>query len=207
MEVKILIPIILSCLALGMSILTVYFSLLQPAALRVIAGEHINLSTFKEGNCAVNLPVRIAIIRRLALLVQRSGSAEGYLLEPVFYEHVDDDGNFKHESQATPIAVIGRSTDTKQILFRSSLERPEEFRFAEAGSYQMTILGWLKGKPEPQVTDTFTVTISNATLADLERYRAEKSTSSVRLQQSEWQRWSAQKITQADVSNLGVRSV
>jgi len=138
MEAKILIPIILSSLALGMSILTIYFSLLQRAALRVIAGEHINVSTYKEGNCAVNLPLtfanngaRIAIIRRLALLVQRSGSADGYLLEPVFYEHVDDDGNFKHASQPTPIAVIGRSTDTKQVLFRSSLERPEELRFAD----------------------------------------------------------------------------
>jgi hypothetical protein len=214
MEAKIVIPVLVSALALGVAFVTLYFSQLRAAAITITAGEHVNIWYFTEGNCAATLPInvanngaRTAVVRRLALLIQEGGSTEGYLFEPVFYDRIDEDGNFQHESQPHPIAVPGRSTETKQILFRSSLERPEEFRFRKAGSYRLTVVAWLKNSVKPQAADTFSLLITDTDLETLEKYRAENQATSVRLQQSDWRKWGAHKLTEVETAALGVNPV
>ena len=214
MEAQVIIPLIVSCLALGVSILTLYFSQLRAAAITIIAGEHLNIYYFAQGNCAVTLPIsvanngaRIAVVRRVALLIKEGGSPEGYLVEPLFYDRIDEQGDFQHEFQPYPIAVPGRSTETKQILFRSSFERPDEFRFFKSGLYKITVLAWLKNSVEPQAADSFSILIADEDLATLERYRAEKKSTSVRVRQSEWRKWGAHKLTEVETAALGVNSV
>lgn len=211
MDAIIIIPIVVSFLALGVSVLTLYFSQLRSAVLSVIAGELLNIYYFTEGNCAVTLPIsvsnngaRTAIVRRIALLIQEGGSAEGYLLEPLFYDRIDERGNFQHDSQPMPIAVPGLSTETKQVLFRSSLERPGEFRFSKAGSYKVTVLAWLRNSVGPQAEDSFSIIISDELLTELEKYRVSKSSASVRVRQSEWRKWGAHRLTEVEIAALVV---
>ena len=212
MDAKVFIPIAISCLAIGVSVVTLYFSQLRSAVVAVVAGEHLNIYYFQEGNCAVTLPIsvanngaRTAIVRRVALLIQEGGSAEGYLLEPIFYDRIDENGNFQHDTQPLPIAVPGRSTETKQILFRSSFDRPSEFHFLKAGTYKATVLAWLRSSVEPQAADSFSFIISDEELAQLEKNRASKSASSIRVRQSEWRKWGAHRLTEVEIAALVVR--
>jgi hypothetical protein len=211
MEAKLAIPILISCFALLVSVLTLYYSQLRAAAVTIVAGEHVNISYFTVGNVAMTIPIsvanngaRTAIVRRVALMIQQAGAIEGYLVEPLFYQRIDEHGNFVHDSQPHPIAVPGRSTETKQVLFRSSYERPSEFRFAKPGAYRLTVLAWVRNSIEPQAAETFSIILSDEEVEKLEQYRTGHESTSLRFQQSDWRKWGAHKLTEVEIQALGI---
>ena len=92
-DAKFAIPIVISILAFVIAGVNLYLTQLRKASLVVVAGEHVHILHFKEGNCGVTMAIsitnrgaRTVTVRRLALLIQSSGSREGYLLEPLYYE-------------------------------------------------------------------------------------------------------------------------
>ncbi len=209
LETKDLIPIVVSVIALAVSGLALYFSQLRKALVGIVAGDHLNIYHFTKGNCAIVLSVtlvnkgaRLATVQHLALLVQESDSKEGYLLEPAFYERIDEHGDFQHDSQPMPVPVLGLDVETRLILFRSSSKNPSEFRFTKPGTYRLTVLGWLRNSIEPQATDSFSVVLTEEDAATLAERRESKSTTSVRIGQSEWKQWAAHKVTSVEVSAL-----
>jgi hypothetical protein len=208
-ESKLVVTSVLSVLALGISSLTLYFARFKRANLSVLAGEYLNLSYFREGNCGITLSVNIAnagarlvTVRRLGLLVQEPGSGAGYLLEPLYYQGLNDSGDFVHESQPVPIPVEGYGSETRQVLFRSSFERPAEFRFRRAGVYRVTVLVWLDPSGPPHTADDFTVALSEAEVAILETRRETGDTNTWRVRQAEWRLWGAHHLAEADVAAL-----
>lgn len=215
MEPKYLVPIAISCLALGISILTLYFSRLRSGAITITAGEYISIRPFPEGNCGVGVAITVAnsgarpaVVRRFALLIQEGGLAEGYLVEPHMYEGTDEDGNFLYDSHPHPIAVLGNMTETKHVLFRSSLERPDEFGFFKKdGSYRITVLAWLENSVEPQAAERFSIFISDEDGVILEKLRAEKKLGLVTVRQSQWRKWAAKSVTEVEITGLGVKQV
>src|SRR2546430_17631838 len=115
----------LASIALIVSLATLYFTHLRAARVQIIAGEYLNIGHFSEGNFNISLAItflnygaRIAIVRRLALLVH-TPNAESYLLEPCFFQQIDETGNFLHEATAGPFGLPSRESITKQVLFRS----------------------------------------------------------------------------------------
>ena len=149
-ERKVLIPIVISCFSLAISFMTFYLSHLRSAHIQIDSGEYIDIYYFTLDTLGITLQISIvnhgaqlATIRKLALLIQSPGSSEGYLLEPRWYQRIDQDGNFLYDSLPVPIAVASRQNVTKQVLFRSSLDRPKEFQLTKPGVYNMTVLGWI----------------------------------------------------------------
>ena len=202
-------PIVVSAIAIIISFYSLYMSHIKPAEIDLVAGEHININYFIEGNFALTLPVSftnngasIAIIRRVALLIQEPGKKEGYLFEPLFYQRIDEQGNFIHDSMPVPIAVPARDSVTKQIVFRSSLDRPNEFILEKEGKYQVTLLGWIAGSVEPELGDFFSIELTDANIATLNERREQKSTSTIRIRQSKWRKWSAHHLTEFEVDAL-----
>lgn len=210
MEAKVLIPVVVSVVALIVSGAALYYSQLQGAVVSIVVGEHVNIHHFEEGNSSVSLPISfgnngatIATVHRVALLVRRPGSNEGYLLEPLNYQKMDENGDFQHDTQAMPIALPGRSATAKQVRFRSSLERPTEFQFIKPGTYDMTVLAWLENSVEPQRKSTFSLVISDEDATTLAERLKKKSPTTVRIGQSQWRKWSAHKLTEVEVAALG----
>lgn len=207
-KVDVLIPIIISILALLVSIVTLYLSLLRPAKIRIVAGESIHLFYFEEGNFGITLPVsfvnqgaRIGTVSRVALLIQKHGNNEGYLLEPYAYQRLDANQRFQHESIAAPISIPSKSDISKQILFKSAIARPDEYQI-NAGKYNLTLFGWTEGSIKPNITDTFSLEVSNPNAQRLEKWHDQKLTYTVCVPQSKWRKWAAHHLTEIEVSTL-----
>jgi hypothetical protein len=206
---KDLITIVVSFSALLLSLLTLYLSQLRAARIQMVAGEHVNLGHYVEGNLNITLPitfinhgVRIAIVRRVALLVQSSASNEGYLLEPYFFQKINETGHFQHESQPIPIVIGGKHDLTKYILFRSSIEHPTEFQILNVGTYQLTLLGWTKNSATPRISSTFSLVITPAIAEEIQGYLTRRSVITVRVPQEGWQDWKAQSLSKSKIKGL-----
>ena len=209
LETKDLIILSLSFISLLVSLSTLYFTQLSIARVQIMAGEHLNIGHFPEGNLNVSLPVtfvnhgaRTAIVRRVALLVQTPGSSEGYLLEPVFFQRIDEKGDFLHDTLPIPIGIGAKENVTKQVLFRSSYEQPTEFQLINSGTYVFTLLGWIKDVVNPDVSDSFSIIISKEAATNLQDNLASKSGSTERIPQAAWRNWTARSLTEFQVKGL-----
>lgn len=209
MELKVILPIVISLVALLVSIVSLYVSTLRPGALHVTAGEHIAISHQPDGSAGFILPVNVAnagskhlTVDRVALLIQQSGDPEGYLLEPSFYLALAESGDFKYDSLSVPITVFGGENVTKQVMFISSTERAAEFQMTRAGFYDVTLLAWLHGSSKPRVSDSFSIVVSEANVATLLNYIKEKKSFSVKLPQSKWRAWDAHRCKATEVEDI-----
>jgi len=197
-EMKDLIPIVISIVALLGSIISLYVTRFRPGELHLAAGEHVTIGHVPEGPLTFVLPVNFAnagskhlTVDRVALLIQHSGSPEGYLLEPAYYLALAESGQFKRDSLAVPVTVFGGENVTKQIQFASSIERPNEFQMTKDGTYDLTLLAWLHGSTKPGASDSFSLVVSEADVAKLVSYIEEKTYLTVMLKQSKWRSWDA----------------
>jgi hypothetical protein len=208
-ETKDLIILAISFISLLVSLSTLYFTQLSVARVQIMAGEHLNIGHFPHGNLNISLPVtfvnhgaRTAIVRRVALLVQTPGSNEGYLLEPLYFQRIDEKGDFLHDSLPTPIGIGAKENVTKQVLFRSSYERPTEFQLTNSGTYVFTLLGWMKNVVNPDLSDSFSIIISKEAATNLQDGLANKSVSTERITQAAWRNWTARSLTEYQVKGL-----
>ncbi|MBI3898777.1 MAG: hypothetical protein HY308_10835 [Gammaproteobacteria bacterium] len=197
-EMKDLVPITISIVALFGSIFSLYLSKFRPGKLHLTAGEHINIGHVHQGSATFVLAVNFAnagsqhlTVDRVALLIQYGGSPEGYLLEPNFYLAFADSGEFKRDSMAVPITVFGGENVTKQVQFGSSAERPIEFQMTKNGTYVVTLLAWLHGSNQPSMSESFSLVVSETHVATLATYINEKTFRTVMLTQSKWRNWDA----------------
>ena len=199
----------LSVLAVVVSLANLYLTQLRRARLELHAGEHLKVNYFVKGNFGAALPVavtndgaNVGIVLRFGLLMQHADSGEAYLLEPVSYQRLTAEGVLEDESDATPIAVPGRNTAAKNVLFRSSLDRPDEYRLAKAGRYNVTLLAWETESSKPSLHRRFSVEVSPEAIGLLNSYREQKKTSLVWLIQSDWATWGAHRSDAQDATDL-----
>lgn len=197
-EMKVLIPVAMSIVALFVSIISLYVSKFRMGKLHLTAGEHIAIGHDLEGPVTLVMAVNFAnagsrhlTVDRVALLIQHRGSPEGYLLEPAYYLAFGESGEFKRDSLAVPITVFGGENVTKQVQFASSTERPVEFQMTKDDTYDFTLLAWLHGSIQPSMSDSFSLVVSEAHVAQLLNYIEEKSLLTVMLKQSKWRNWDA----------------
>jgi hypothetical protein len=199
--IKDLLILVLSICSFLISIITLYKTQFSNARIRIFAGEHLNLGHFKEGNFQVTLPVilinsgvKTGVIRRFALLIQDPNSEDGYLLEPYFYQKIDEAGTFQHESQPAPVTIAGKQNLAKLILFRSSMERPTEFQLLNTGTYIFTLLSWTNNSGNPDIADSFSVTISPETATQLYFDFKNKTGKTTQITQENWLKWRAKSL-------------
>ena len=203
-------PIVISILALLISILTFYFSYLRSGKLKIVAGEHLYIAHEESGMLNIYLSVSLvnqgavpSTIQRVALLIQSQLSTEGYLLEPAYYCRLDDSGNFANESLPVPITVVGRQSVVKQVFFCGSVDRPSEFKLLDSGTYNLRLLGWTKHSVQPKVSDSFSIVLDEDKIALLKQYIGNKPRKTIRLPQSAWRKWVAHHLTEIEVKALG----
>ncbi|MDO8444842.1 MAG: hypothetical protein Q7T53_01850 [Deltaproteobacteria bacterium] len=213
-EIKDIIPITISIVALFVSIISIYVSRFRPGKLYLTAGEHIHISHDPTGSVKFILPMNVAnsgsrhlTIDRVALLIQDRGNPEGYLLEPAFYLALAESGDFKYDSLSVPITIFGGENITKQVMFNSSIERPTEFQMTKAGTYDLTLLAWLHGSTKPQKSEFFSVVVSEEHIVNLRRYIEEKKSSSVKLRQSKWRAWDAHPCKETEVKDINKSAI
>lgn len=199
----------IACIALLVSFTTLYLAHFKAARVLIMAGDNLNIGHFIEGNLNISLPVsfvnhgaRTAIVRRVALLVQIPNNNEGYLLEPLFFQRVDEKGNFLQDSPSAPIGIGSKQSLTKQILFRSSHERPTEFQLLDSGTYNFTLLGWVKDVVHPDISDSFSIIISEETASNLRASFESKSGPTIRVPQAIWRNSTARSLTAYQVKGL-----
>jgi hypothetical protein len=202
LEFKDFITIGIACIALSLSVTTLYFSQLRVARLQIAAGEYLHAGHFTQGNFNVSLAVTLvnhgaqtAIVQRVALVIRRPQNGESYLLEPIFFQSVDGAGNFVHESPAAPFGVSSKQSLTKQVLFRSSYPRPTEFQMIEPGVYEFTLLGWVGDKRNPVLSTSFSALFSEENVAELRTNLAQQLTATVSVSQAAWEDLTARKLT------------
>lgn len=212
-EMKVLIPIAISIVAMLVSIVSLYVSRLRPGELHLAAGEHTFISHEPEGiaeGCVrFILPVNVAnagskhlTVDRVALLIQHRGNPEGYLLEPTFYLVLGESGDFKYNSPSIPITVFGGENVTMQVMFGSSTERPTEFQMTKADTYDLTLLAWLHGSIKPSVSDFFSLVVSEAHAVTLANHIKEKKPFSLKIPQSKWRSWDAHFCKATEVEDI-----
>ncbi len=202
--------IVISVISLGVSFVTLYFSHLRRGKNHIVTGEHINISHDLDGRVGITLPVsfandgaRLTTVQRVGLLVQLESDEEGYLLEPVFYQRINEVGDFVQDSQPVPIRIPARQSITKQIFFGSSQHHPGEFQILKPGKYHLRILGWESDADKPRLVDKFAIIVSDQDAASLNERFDQRTLTSVRICQSKWRSWSAHPLTAKEVNLLG----
>ena len=212
-EMKVLIPIAISIVALLISIISLYMSGFRPGKPHLTAGEHIAISHQLDGVVNFILAVNFAnagskhlTIDRVALLIQHRGSPEGYLLEPNSYLSLTGSGSFIFDSLAVPITIFGGENVTKQVMFTSSTGRPTEFetefQMTRADTYDLSLLSWMHGSAKPLISDSFSLVVTEAHVATLANHIKEKKLDSVKLPQSKWRSWDAHYCKEHDVDAI-----
>ncbi len=204
-KLRAFLPLVISILALVTSFVALYLAHLRPARLEIAVGEQVSISRFPQRNVGLSIAVafgnhgaQLATVTRLALVIQESGVRKGYLLEPLLYEKLDEKGESVPDSLTVPISIPPRTTIVKEIMFRSSVDRPDEFRVTKPGTYKLTLLTWITGSMTPETFGSFSIVISDQQATLLEK----KPGSLVRLRQSEWSKWAARYLTEAEFDDF-----
>jgi hypothetical protein len=176
---------------------------------QIIVGDYLNIGHFQEGHLNISLPLifvnhggRTGIVTRIALLVENLQDENGYLLEPFFFQKVDDKGNFAHDHPPSPVGVGAKQSLTKQILFRSSLKHPADFQMLRPGAYHFKLLGWIEHAYQACTSVSFTVDISDEIASKLQAELNSKSGQTERIPQRSGVRWTARKVDHKEVTLL-----
>lgn len=203
-----MVAIVVAVLALVISALTFYFSLLAPGKPELYAGESLLLGYYAAGWFYVSLPVSFVntgtqtlTFKRVGLLVQTPGSQEGYLLEPRCYMRLEG-GRFVQDSEPLPITIAGNKSVSKQVDFEASPDRPDEFKLLKSGTYGLTLLGWCKDSTHPTVSSSFSIVVSDGQTNLLEERRTKKDDNAIRVPQAAWRKWAAHFLTEVEVKAL-----
>ena len=209
MQAKDYVALSASLLALVLTFLNLYVSHFRSGRLEVHAGERLKFNYFEDGNVGVAMTValanhgaRLATVQRVALLLRHRASPDSYLFEPLFYQRLDDDGDKVNDSEPSPITVAGKSFVIKDVLFRSSYDRPSEYSLATAGTYDGMLLAWTSDVTVPTIRNSFSLELTQESIAALARYKEEKKTTMVWVSQSQWRKWAAHWLTEVEVAAL-----
>ncbi|MFB0553556.1 MAG: hypothetical protein ACETWQ_09605 [Phycisphaerae bacterium] len=206
---KELVPIVLSCLALAVSFISLYFSQLHPADIYFFAGERVNIVRFDPGNYGISVSVAItndgaksATITKLALLIKPPNEKE-YLLEPTVYLkapfRLDKHGNYPIESISVPFNLAPKESVVKKIVFRSSLVNPNEFQITKPGKYEMTLLGWVDDTETPKNYCQISTKIIEPNIKALDKRNLE-----VTFIESKFEKWTARHLTMNDYNEIDI---
>lgn len=200
---------LISTIALLISVCTLYLTQLSRAKISFFAGSYLNLGHFKEGNFQLTMPllfvndgVKTGVISRIALLVQQTDSDDGYLLEPYYFQKINEEGHFQSDSQFSHLAIAGKQNSSKLVLFRSSEEKPNEFQLLNEGVYKFTLLGWIGSSINPNVTKSFSVIISQVVATQLHADFKNKNGHTTRIIQEDWCNWGAKAMSGHKIRNF-----
>ncbi len=187
--------IAISVLAIGISSLSFYLTVLRPPETRIIAGSSIYIFHDVAGRASVamslsmsNNGARLAVVERLGLLVRRAGANEGYLLGPYAFQRINERGEPQDESMSGAVTIPGRSETSKQLLFKAS-QNDDHFSITSPGEYKFTVLAWLAGKVPPILADSFEIGLSELDASELSHWYQLGITNSLVVERLQWKGW------------------
>lgn len=195
-----------SLFSIGLSLLTLYLTQFRKAKIKVFPNEHLNIGYFEEGNfqlilslLIVNNGTETAVINRFSLIIQDSETNDGYLLEPYYFQKINDEGHFQSESNFYAIALGSKQNVTKLILFRSSLENLNEFNKITPGEYNLTLLGWTDNFTEPSFSSSFAIEITSEVMTQLESDLQNKTGKTVRIPRKEYSKFQPKPLNEDEI--------
>lgn len=208
-RVKDLLPLAMSLLALGLSGATFYRTQLQPARLTVDTAEVAYLAIDANGIFEFHLNVTLsnggagmAVARKVAVLLQSPERSDGYLLEAVYIERLNEQTQFVNESEVGPISVEGRQSQSRRIRFISSRDRPNDKPLEKAGAYTATVLVWTADDAGPTAATGFPFTLTSPKAAILAEMRAGTRHNTVDVHHQGFDRWGPRVVSDSEVREL-----
>lgn len=200
--------IVTSIIALLVSLVALYLNFFCPAEPRIAVGDRVNIHHYKEGNLGISIPVSISnsgakfvTIERLALLIRKTDSKEGYLLEPHTFGRLENN-DLVGESLSSPIPLSGRSNLVKEVLFRTSTDKSNGFDIDKPGTYELTLLAWVGDSVKPRAIDSFSLVLEEGDIKILSDYQLQQRTTTLQLPLSKWRQWGAHNLTEVEVNIL-----
>jgi hypothetical protein len=205
-----IIPIVISLVALGASMFSLYESYLRPGRINITVSENIEFFyRVGVGNLGVILSATISndgakstTMQKVALLIQQPGVQGGYLLEAIYYMHMTEEGNIVFESRLAPLTIASRDTEIKHIFFQSSLEHPDESPLTGAGTYDLKLLAWCGESLHPKIEDSFSVFLSEQNLSALEEGLKKGIMKTEVVPILRWKSWQAHSLTENELTEL-----
>ncbi|MBI1803465.1 MAG: hypothetical protein HY033_02185 [Ignavibacteriae bacterium] len=189
------ISIVLSILALGISALSFYVTVLRSAEPDLRVGSRVYIFHDVLGTASIGISVsasntgaRMVVMERFGLLLLRHGSKSGYMFAPYAFQKIDDKGELQDESMACPVAVPGRGEVTKQLLFKAS-EEEDNFSITSPGTYELILLGWISGRTAPTTGARFEIELGELDANKLSRWRDLQVTNSIVVERLGWNNW------------------
>lgn len=196
--------IVISVLAIGISSLSFYLTVLRPPEPRILARSSIYIFHDVTGRASVAMSVsmsnngaRLAVVERLGLLVRRAGAKEGYLLAPYAFQRINERGEPQDESMAGAVTIPGRSETRKQLLFKASQD-DDHFSITSQGEYKFTVLAWLAGRIPPVLADSFEVGLSELDANELSHWYQLGITNSLVVERLQWKGWEPGIVSNVD---------
>ena len=197
--------IVLSILAFTISAVSFYLTTLREVEPEIQAGSRFYISHDIYGKASIamsinatNIGARLFVVERLALLIHRPDSLDGYVMTPAGYVKVNDKGEPQEEGMVGPITVAGRGQVTKQILFKSSSEE-DDFTITSPGKYEYTLVAWFSGKPDPAIADRFAIELSTTDANQLSHWANLQVTNSVVVERIGGNEWKAGRVKDVQV--------
>ena len=156
---------------------------------------HLNV-TLSNGGAGM------AVARKVAVLLQSPERSDGYLLEAVYIERLNEQTQFVNESEVGPISVEGRQSQSRRIRFISSRDRPNDKPLEKAGAYTATVLVWTADDAGPTAATGFPFTLTSPKAAILAEMRAGTRHNTVDVHHQGFDRWGPRVVSDSEVREL-----
>ncbi len=180
------ISLVIAIFSLVVAFLNVYWSHWRRAVFKIVVGPILNISHPEKG-VSILVPVtflnygqKLGVVYRCAMTVNRKENTEQYYYFQWRFFHSYDKGKgmFNVDQDAAPVAVPGRSTLSRTVLFHWDKEGNDSLEFKE-GLYVLSFYFWTEQNDYPSLIVQRTLNIDRERSDMLESYRSTKNSLNV----------------------------
>ena len=199
---------LISVVAVSISLISLYFTTLQPAKVTLLPAEEISF-WHSDGILNVLVPcifrnsgAQAGVIHKVALVIKELGDKEtALLLSWEYFRYFDEKSyTWKKEDVAFPVVTHSRNSIFKAISFYGGTDSKNWL--PQPMTYDLYLLAWSKASYEPDLHVKFEVTFEKSIAQDIKSDLEDGIVELHSVKRADWGKWSSKKLSPLELREL-----
>jgi hypothetical protein len=177
-RIKQVVPVLLSIVAIIVSLFSLYVTTLRPAEITLSIGEAMQVWHNENHELNIDLPIifqnkgsQSGVVRSLGIIIKDPNSEESIFIKWVGFKKFEDviggTSSWVYEALRTPISIAPGGEVSKMVNFYSG--RAGEGWLPKPITYDLYLLGWESGGETPRIRQQFDWTFKPEDVAEIKR--------------------------------------